>query len=98
MKSENKLSRRYGIVKIGSKFLAEHSDEVLESFRKTGFLPLRVEHDLFRDVVTYAGLCLEFRCLEEGEAAPRYLMLSKVGENGEVTETWMEEDKETPWP
>ena len=88
--NENKRGR----IVVGYRFLMANPESVLRLFSEIGFLPIRVEHDMFCDVVEYAGYSEAFRELSENERIPAYRIMFRAGENREIEKCWVEEVEE----
>jgi len=87
-------ANKKGRIVVDYRFLKEHPEAVLRLFAEIGFLPIRVNHDMFCDTTEYAGYSESFRETADGELAPVYRVLCEAGENNEIVRVWVEETKE----
>ena len=87
-------TNKRGRIVVGYRFLKEHPEAVQRLFAEIGFLPIRVNHDMFCDTTEYAGYSESFRETAEGVLAPVYQVLCRVGANQEIEKCWVEETKE----
>ena len=88
------FNSRRGRIAVDYAFLVDHGDRVQELFARIGFLPIRVDHDMFGDVVNYFGCARDFRVVEPGREAPSYAVVCEAGENGELKSVMVKEVKE----
>ena len=91
--SEEFRSRR-GRIAVDYAFLVDHGDRVQELFARIGFLPVRVDHDMYGGVVHYFGPAHTFRPVPPGIEAPSYAVVCEAGEDGELKSVMVKEVKE----
>lgn len=85
------FNKRRGRIVVDYRFLIEHPERVQELFARIGFLPIRVDHDMFGDGVNYFGVARDFRVVEPGLEAPDYTVVCEAGENGELKSVTVKE-------
>ena len=78
---------RKGFIVV-SEFLAMNEwQNVQAGFNAFGFLPIRIDGDYFRGVLTYYGFSKSFREVEEAEIIPQYQIKITVKTNDDFLET-----------
>jgi hypothetical protein len=73
--SETMLRRRMGRFLISDQLMHKIEFELVETFKKLGFIPFRVEHNYAEAVFEMCGVSPLFREVELGERIPFYNIL-----------------------
>lgn len=80
------MKDRYGKVKVSRSFIMQQPEELQAIFALAKFLPIRIDYDVYPDVVEFYGMSPMFEGESLGHLVRTYqFKVHQTGQNGELT-------------